>query len=370
VSEYVHIVCLDAPAPPDYGGAIDMFYKIPALHAAGKKIILHYFDYKENRNAHGLEPFCVEINSYKRSVFLKSLLTLKPHIISSRIEPELIHRLNRDDYPVLLEGLHCSGIIPHLDARKKIVVRVHNNEAEYYEALSGTESNLFRKLYFLYEAALLSHYQKKLPGKAMYAFISSVDKEVFKENYKQQQQQFLPAFIPWQTILSKAGKGEYCLYHGNLFISENYQAALWLIENVFSKLDMPLMIAGKNANSLRNQWSDNDRIQLIDSPSDEELNHLIQTAHINVLPSVNATGVKLKLLHALFEGRFCISNYNGVTGNGIEQQVTLAESADDWINAIEQKRLVEFTDEMIEERKNILSVYSNLLNAQKLNALL
>ncbi len=34
----------------------------------------------------------------------------------------------------------------------------------------------------------------------------------------------------------KPGKGNYILYHGNLSVSENYNAALWLIENVFSKI--------------------------------------------------------------------------------------------------------------------------------------
>jgi hypothetical protein len=367
--EFVHIVCLDAPSPPDYGGAIDMYYKIVALHSIGKKIILHYFNYKENRNAAGLEPFCEEINVYKRSVFLKSLLTLKPHIVASRIEPELIHRLNRDNYPVLLEGIHCSGIIPHLNSNKKIVVRMHNNEAEYYQTLYNTEPVFARKLYYLYESVLLEQYQKKLSDSVTYAFISASDKEVFTENYHYSKQKFIPCFIPWQNILSKTGRGDYCLYHGNLSVSENRESASWLIENVFSKLKLPLIVAGKNATKLQDDWPEQD-IQFIDNPSEEELKELIQNAQIHVLPSMNATGVKLKLLHALFEGRFCISNYNGMNGTGIENHILHAETAEEWIQMIQQKFSADFTNEMIEERTKILSVYDNLFNAEKLNALL
>ena len=46
-----------------------MFYKIMALHAAGWKIHLHYFQYREGRGAAGLEEFCEEIHSYDRKDF-------------------------------------------------------------------------------------------------------------------------------------------------------------------------------------------------------------------------------------------------------------------------------------------------------------
>lgn len=369
-SEYVHIVCLDAPSPPDYGGAIDMYYKITALRSIGKKIILHYFNYKENRSAAGLETYCEEINVYSRTSFFKSLLTLKPYIVSSRIEPDLIHRLNRDDYPVLLEGIHCSGIISHLSPKRKIVVRVHNDEAEYYKTLYMKERHFIKRMYFLYESELLHSYQKTLSGEPRYAFISSLDLEIFREKYRQHNGIYIPSFIPWQTISSKTGRGEYCLYHGNLSISENIEAALWLIENVFSKLPVPLIIAGRNAKALDGSFRGKAEVRLMNDPSDTELTRLIQNAQINVLPSMNATGVKLKLLHALFEGRFCMSNSNGIAGSGMENYVTQANTPEEWITRIEQKMASSFTNEMIEERNQILSVYNNTINAEKLNALL
>ena len=36
------------PYPPNYGGVIDVFYKIKSLHAIGIKIILHCFKYGKN----------------------------------------------------------------------------------------------------------------------------------------------------------------------------------------------------------------------------------------------------------------------------------------------------------------------------------
>lgn len=369
MSEYIHIVSLIAPSPPDFGGAFDLFYKIPALAKAGKKIILHYFDYKENRGVEGLQQYCVEINKYHRTVFLKSLLTLKPYIVSSRIEADLVHRLNRDDYPVLLEGIHCTGIIPSLNKRK-ILVRVHNDEAEYYQQLYQNENNVLKSFYFLYEATLLKFYQKNLSINPTFLFVSEEDKQIFKTKYHQANQIFLPCFLPWQSVNSLTGKGSHCLYHGNLSISENIRAAMWLASSIFSQIDFPFVIAGKNANDLKNKLPEKSNIQFIESPSDEELTELIRNAHINVLPSFNNTGVKLKFIHAMFEGRFCITNEAGAKGSGLHSGFSIANDNESMIQRIKELILKEFAPENIYERNELIKLYNNNLNARKLIELL
>jgi hypothetical protein len=41
----LHIVSFDVPFPANYGGVIDVFYKIKYLHEQGVEIYLHCFDY-------------------------------------------------------------------------------------------------------------------------------------------------------------------------------------------------------------------------------------------------------------------------------------------------------------------------------------
>jgi len=369
LSEYVHIVSFTAPSPPDYGGAFDLFYKITALANLGKKIILHYFHYKEGRGHEELKPYCIEINKYSRTAFLKSLLTMKPYIVSSRIDAGLIHRLGRDDYPVLLEGIHCTGIIPYLNKRK-IIVRVHNDEAEYYKQLQRNEQNVLRTIYFFYESLLLSKYQKKLSTESIFAFVSKTDKENFEKKYHQKNQVFIPCFLPWQTIHSLTGKGNYCLYHGNLTISENCKAALWLAENIFSRVNFPLIIAGKNADTLTGRLPVNSKIKLIENPSDEELSELIKNAHVNILPSFNSTGVKLKLLHALFKGRVCITNEAGIKGSGLHSGVHIANDKEAMIQVLKELLSKKFTEEDIQQRSELTQIYNNDQNSIKLSGLL
>ena len=41
--KYLHIITHDVPWPADYGGVVDLFYKMKTLHQAGVKIHLHCF---------------------------------------------------------------------------------------------------------------------------------------------------------------------------------------------------------------------------------------------------------------------------------------------------------------------------------------
>jgi len=45
LDKHLHIISFDVPYPTDYGGAIDVFYKIKALHKLGIKIHLQTYEY-------------------------------------------------------------------------------------------------------------------------------------------------------------------------------------------------------------------------------------------------------------------------------------------------------------------------------------
>ena len=39
----IHIVAFDVPYPPNYGGIVDVFFKLKTLHEMGADIIYHCF---------------------------------------------------------------------------------------------------------------------------------------------------------------------------------------------------------------------------------------------------------------------------------------------------------------------------------------
>jgi hypothetical protein len=245
-------------------------------------------------------------------------------------------------------------------------VRLHNDEAVYYNRLARTEHNFFKSAYYKRESRLLERYQKNLPNTVTYAALSQQDAERFQDQYGLKQVYVVPAFVPWQEVTCSTGKGSYCLYHGNLTVSENETAALWLIEKVFSQIDIPFVIAGKGIpSSLRKAATPYPNIRLHTNPSEQELTTLIQEAQVHVLPDFNKTGIKLKLLHALFAGRFCITNNEELQPNS---SLAMAQTPAEYMEVLKRFWDQPFTLDHIAERKKLLHLYNNPANARLLTA--
>jgi len=365
--KHLHIVSLDVPYPADNGGMIDVFYKIKALHKQGIKVHLHCFT-KGRKPAEELNNYCTEVNYYERKENLKGFSLFLPYIVNSRRSDTLLSNLQKDGYPILLEGIHCTYYL-QIDKLKgrQILVRLHNVEFEYYNKLAKNEHSIFKRLYFLNESRLLKIYEKKMANAGLIIAISKQDIELYQQLFDAQQIHFLSAFIPYNMITSKKGMGEYCLYQGNLTINENEEAIIWLLENVFNDLSISFIIAGKDpSHKLYLLVKKYKHVTLVANPSDKELQHLIANAQINVLPSFNKTGVKLKLLNALFNGRHCLTNKAGVSGSGVEQLCFVAENPSEFKAAINHLYEHDFAHLEIQQRQNILKYYNNDLNAQQL----
>jgi glycosyltransferase involved in cell wall biosynthesis len=368
LSKELHIVCLDCPSPPDYGGAIDMFYRIKALHDLGNQIHLHYFSYNDRQPNDELLKYCMSVNAYKRTKGGESFFSRLPYIVSSRINQNLINNLNKDKLPVLLEGVHTTGIMSRLNAGRKIVVRLHNDEHEYYRQLSVSTRNLLKKFYYIRESRLLKKYQHSLPGDCIYACITEKDTAAFRNEYGLAHVFFLPPFTPFNTINSEEGMGDYCLYHGNLSVAENEKAALWLIKEVFSRIKTKLVIAGKGPSiKLRKTIRRQDHISLVADPDEDTMNGLVQKAHINVLPSFSTTGSKLKLMHALLAGRHCLVNEKMASGTGLEAACHTGTHPGAFASIILQLMHQPFTGEEIMLRKKlVLPMLNNRSNTLQL----
>lgn len=164
--KYLHIVAFNVPFPANYGGVIDVFYKIKALHKQGIKIILHCFQY-DRLAAKELNLYCDKVFYYKRKMNPLLLLHKKPFIVAGRQSSDLLSRLKADNHPILLEGLHCCAVLEEsaLSARK-IFVRTHNVEHDYYNGLADAEQSVFKKWYFKQEAKKLLNFERSILPKA------------------------------------------------------------------------------------------------------------------------------------------------------------------------------------------------------------
>lgn len=365
----LHIICLTVPYPVNYGGVFDLFYKLVYLHGIGISIHLHCFDYGRGEQPE-LEKYCANVYYYPRRNWWQSLSANTPYMVKSRNHPLLVKRLLQDDNPILMEGVHCTYLLnDDRFTNRDCYVRLHNVEQIYYRHLFKNDRNIAKKLYFLAESVLLQKYEKQIAKKATFISVTEKDAEVYRA-MGANNAIFLPVFLPRWEVADSTGCGSFCLYHGDLSVAENEYAAIWLLTQVFEGTDLPFVIAGKNpTKQLHNLVESRTTACLIANPSEKEMQDLIAKAQINILPSFNATGIKLKLINALYNGRHCLVNDATVQGSGLSKACHLAESAIDFRQQIINLFTTPYTECQATIRKTLLdNLFDNQQNALRLMA--
>lgn len=307
---------------------------------------------------------------YRRIENFSALSFRIPYIVKSRQSNLLLQRLQQDRHPILMEGIHCTYLLHsgHLKNRK-VFVRLHNVEYKYYAQLASHEPNFLKRAYFNIESRLLKKYEASIATKAIFWAVSDDDVLTYRTVFNATVY-FLPVFLPWQALTVKEGLGTYCLYHGNLSVNENEKAAEWLIANVFAASSIPFVIAGKNPSAhLATAIKRYPHISLVANPGEVEMLQLVVEAQVNILPSFNDTGVKLKLLNALFNGRHCIVNNAAVHGSGLDGCCNIVERPGEYKAAIEKLFSLPFSAEELKERSaQLLPLYSQEANTKKVIA--
>ena len=365
----LHILCPDVPWPADYGGVIDPFYLLVQLKAVGIQVYLHCFT--QNRAPQKeLEKYCKEVHYYRRDKTALLSNTL-PYIVKSRSSKKLLQELGKNNYPILMQGIHTTYFLyKKLLPNRKILLRPFNVESTYYQQLSALEINPFKKYFFKRESRLLKSYEKEVSTMIPILALSQTDKQFFEE--QNARSYFIPVIIPWHEVSILAGTGNYCLYHGNLSVNENQKAVEWLLTKVFNDLEFPIFFAGKNPNPKTAKLiSKNKNAALIANPTESKMQELIKNAQINLALSFNHTGIKLKILNALFNGRHCIANLQAVRGSGIEALVSVADDAENMKKAILELMALPVTEEQKGRRSAVLNdVYNNKKNTEKIIAMI
>lgn len=368
MERHLHIVSFDVPYPVNHGGLYDLFYKLVALHEAGVQIHLHCFEYGRGEQPE-LEKYCRSVRYYPRQCGHKGFSHKLPYIVASRANADLSDHLVKDDHPILLEGVHCTYLL-HDDRFKdrKIILRLHNVEYQYYRQLYCSTNSFFKKLYYLHESKLLKAYEASIAGKVMIAAVSEQDVQTYREEFGVKNIFHLPVFLPFGEIASREGIGCFCLYQGNLSVAENEKAALWLMREVFHELPVHFIVAGKDPSAkLERVAMGQTHTCLVANPSEQEMQDMIAKAQINILPSFNCTGIKLKLLNALFNGRHCVVNDAAVKGTTFGPACHIGSNADAFKQLVAQLYHSPFTQEEILLRQQLLqSQFNNQQNAQRL----
>jgi hypothetical protein len=370
--KYLHIVAFDIPYPPNYGGVIDVYYKLKNLHRKGIRIFLHCFEYPGRQRSAELEKICEAVFYYPRLLGVRSALSFKPYIVSSRRSGKLLDNLLKDDYPILFEGLHSCYYIDHPKLKNRIkIYRESNIEHRYYFSLFRADKSLFKKFYFFMASIKLRVYQPVLKHATLMLVVSEEDTRYLSAHFPRVKVEYLPSFHANDDVKSIPGKGTYALYNGNIEVAENAHAVEYLIREVFSRSPHKFIVAGMNPpEHIREIAGSTKNVKIIANPGDDEMFDLIRDAQVNILVTFQATGLKLKLLNTLYRGRFCLVNNPMLNGTGLNDLCVIGNTPDELSRKLDELFEQTFEESEILKRKTRLKqYYSNDVNSDRLISL-
>ena len=348
---HIHVVSFQNPYPPDYGGVIDVYYKLKALHDTGWRVTFHTYAYKGRDDISPLRQFADKVIVYERMRGLKSQLSRRPYIVNSRRDPRLLKDLCADNDPILFEGLHTCCLLDHPELKNRLkIVRAHNIEHDYYKGLAGNAGSLAKKLFFRLEAGRLKRFERILGHADIIAAVSPGDAAHFSELFPDKKVLLMPCFFDENRDVEGAGAklpgaGRFVLYHGNLSVEENIGAVKYIADEIAPALpDEKFVAAGLNPSpELVAYCAHSPNVEIITSPSPEEMNRLMSEARVTLLLTFQPTGLKLKLLNAISRSAHIVGNRAMITGSGLENCVTIADTPEEITAAISRLLDTPFT---------------------------
>ncbi len=366
----IHVISFQNPYPPNYGGVIDVYYKLKALKESDFHITLHTYNYG-NRTAdyENLSQIADVVHLYKRETGITKQLSSLPYIVNSRRDNSLIANLLNDDAPILFEGLHTCYFLSDIRLKNRLkIVRTHNVEHDYYHGLYLSAKKLKDKLFYALEAKRLKCYEKVLTNADYIMAISETDRDYFTNKYSKVIVKHLPCFFDDEISSDNIITEKFVLYHGNLSVGENITAAKWIIDKIAPNLpDITFKFAGSTPpEHLTQTQYEHKNVEFIVNPDDKTLNQLVRHAHINLLITFQATGIKLKLLKALTKGAFVIANSQMVEGSGLSENCIVANSPQEIINNISDLMSQTYTP----EQKNLRHLPSNAASIKTLTSII
>ena len=221
--------------------------------------------------------------------------------------------------------------------------------------------SILEKIYLKQEVNKLKDFENILNKAKAILAISQNDKDYFSQKYKNVY--MLTAYNAYTEVDILEGSSDYVLYHGNLSVAENYSAAEYLVET-FRKIDVKLKVAGMNPpQHLIKMIDEVPNVELINSPDDQTLFDLIRHAHINILVTEQATGLKLKLLNTLFNGRFCLVNDKMVEGLDVNGLCYVVNDQNAIRFAVDELMPRKFDAHQIERRRKNMKNFYNIEEA-------
>lgn len=352
------VVAMDFPYPPGHGSAVDMWERILVLKEMGYRVDLLATvnempgeDLKQAVREHVGNLWIV-----LRGRGLRSALSFLPFQVRSRIDLQNV-QLGQHYDAVVLESEYVAAFLENPAARQtKLILRVHNEQFEYFREFAEGSRNLLKKFYCYSEALKFRFFSPKVMRTCdLLWFISDSERQEHVREVPQDSSKsfFVPTHVRSATMKPFSASGRTALFIGTLTISHNADAVAWYIEKIHPLLSdlegYGFQVAGRTAGqpipALKQLDKQHNNVFLEEDPV--SLEGLYNSAAVFVNPVICGAGVKVKVIQALQAGMPLISTSMGVDGTGFKDSIHLlvADTAEEFAACV--RRLM--TEPMLAE---------------------
>ncbi len=346
------------PYPLDDGGLIASWNLSRCLHHNGYHIDLLCFARDSAAVDASRKPLSSVFNSVTAVVknverqypmtLLRSMLKRTSYFVEKFYEEELAEHLrdaySRQTYDVTLidsafMGVYAPRLREFANAAGRIVLRGHNVEFELLDRLAKGEKRPWYKPLLHREARLFKKFELNLVENVdQVCTITARDAEVLKQAGAAVDPMVLSPFIDMDRYnadgddLPEPGS---LVCVGNMAWMPNRNGVLWFCEQVWPKVraahpEAKFYIVGKNPPPEISRL-DGDGVVVTGYVEDER--PFIARAHLFIVPLLEGSGIRIKILTAMAMGRSVLSTTVGAEGIAWDG-LKVCDESNDWVSAI------------------------------------
>ena len=283
---------------------------------------------------------------------------------SLKFEQQLIKLVQDNDFKVILfEGLHLavySAVIPY-HTKSSMVMRSHNVESEIWFRKAALESNLFKKSYTNYLANKIQAYEKKsLNNFNKFIAISDRDLKKYQALYLNTTSLVIPYSLKSFELKLNLKDPHSVFFIGSFDWEPNYTGVVWFIKNVWHDFysknpHWTFYIAGRKMN-IHDPLFSHSGIKLLGEFKD--VSTLLYNYNVMVVPLFYGSGIRIKIIEALFYAKPIISTNIGAEGIYVSNDsgILIADDKNSFLQALETLSQSEENTKLIGEKNRTFAI--------------